>query len=383
MIANSCGCGYIVWLRHSQNLLRLSQLQENMISGIHRTHSVRNYKVTVVGAAGGIGQPLSLLLKQNPLIKELSLHDRTNVKGVNMDLSHICTATKVESFQGEDPASLVDALHDSNIVVVPAGMPRKPDMTRDQLLGANGEVAISVSRAMCAACPKALVAYITNPLNTVVPIAAETMKSLGCYDPKRMFGVTTLDIVRARTFLAQRLKLDPAEVNIPVIGGHAGITILPLLSLCSPKLCATPDEWKALTHRIQEAGTEVVKAKAGGGSATLSMAYAAAHFVNSLLRGLKGESGVVECSYVASDVTEAAFFSTPLELGPEGIKKNLGLPKMSDDEKEQLKKMIPELKTSIAAGIDFAQEAICCAKIAEAEAKAKALKKKNDKCKKK
>ncbi|KAH8297061.1 hypothetical protein KR044_004340, partial [Drosophila immigrans] len=344
-------------MRAARRLLMLSGLQGNMPC---ETCSVRNYKVTIVGAGGGIGQPLALLLKQNPLIKELSLHDRSNVKGVNMDLSHICTATQIESFQGDDSA-MEDAMQDSHVVVVSAGMPRKPGMDRDQLLGANGGVAMAVSKAASVACPKALIAYITNPLNTVVPIAAEMMKSLGCYDPKRLFGVTTLDIVRARTFLGKQMNVNPADVNIPVIGGHAGITILPLLSLCCPKLCATPDEMKKMITRIQEAGTEVVKAKAGGGSATLSMAYAAAHFTNSLLRGLKGEPDVIECTYVPSDVTDAAFFSTPIELGPEGIKKNLGLPKLSKDEEERLKKMMPELKASIDAGIEFAQEAICCA----------------------
>lgn len=321
--------------------------------------SVRNYKVTVVGASGGIGQPLSTLLKQNPFICELSLHDLKGVKGVAMDLSHICTHTEVKSFEGEGESTLVEALQDSDVVVVPAGLPRKPGMDRAQLLGANGSVAMAVARAVCKACPKALVAFITNPINSVLPIVAEVMKSLNCYDPNRLFGITTLDVVRARTFLGKILKVDPLEVNVPVIGGHAGITILPILSQCCPKYSGKPDEVKALVHHIQDAGTEVVEAKAGTGSATLSMAYAAAHFVNALLRGLDGESNVVECSYVASNVTDCPFFATPLELGPNGIKKNLGLPDMNAEEKENLKKMMPELKKSIDDGVNFALEAIC------------------------
>ncbi len=66
---------------------------------------------------------------------------------------------------------------------------------------------------------------------------------------------------------------------------------------------------------LQEAGTEVVKAKAGAGSATLSMAMAGARFAFSLIRALNGEQGVVECAYVHSDVTEATYFSTPILLG--------------------------------------------------------------------
>ncbi|KAL7735725.1 hypothetical protein ACLKA6_019981 [Drosophila palustris] len=356
--------GFGMWMRTSQSCLKICKckrvIQGKATCGWNwNQNSVRNYKVTVVGASGGIGQPLSLMLKQNPLISELSLHDLKLVKGVAMDLSHICTNPQVESFEGEDEASLENSMQDSHIVVVPAGMPRKPGMDRDQLLSANGFVAMAVATAMSKACPKALVAFITNPVNSVVPIASEAMKSLDCYDPKRIFGVTTLDVVRARTFLAKHMKVDPAEVNVPVIGGHAGITILPILSQCCPIFKGTPEETKALVHRIQEAGTEVVKAKAGTGSATLSMAYAAAHFVHALLRGLNGEEDVVECAYVASDVTESPYFSTPLELGPDGIKNNLGLPDMNSDEQESLKKMIPELKKSIDEGTKYAQEAIC------------------------
>ena len=69
-----------------------------------------------------------------------------------------------------------------------------------------------------------------------------------------------------------------ADVSCPVVGGHAGVTIMPLISQCTPSVEFAPDVLKALTERIQDAGTEVVKAKAGAGSATLSMAYAAARY---------------------------------------------------------------------------------------------------------
>lgn len=97
----------------------------------------------------------------------------------------------------------------------------------------------------------------------------------------------------------------------------------------------------------------MVKAKAGAGSATLSMAYAGARFAISLIRGLKGEPNVIECSYVKSDVTEATYFSTPLVLGKNGLEKNLGLGKLSDYEQQLLKAAIPELKKNIKKGEDF------------------------------
>jgi len=181
------------------------------------------------------------------------------------------------------------------------------------------------------------------------------LKKAGVYDPKRLFGVSTLDVVRARAFIGAALGVDPQKVNIPVIGGHSGVTILPILSQCQPVFKGNQDTIQKLTVRIQEAGTEVVKAKAGAGSATLSMAYAGARFAGSLLKGLSGQSGVTECSYVQSTVTEATFFSTPLILGKNGLQENLGLPKLNDFEQKLLEAALPELKKNIQKGIDFAK----------------------------
>lgn len=314
---------------------------------------VRNYKVTVIGAGGGIGQPLSLLLKQNPLITELSLHDANPVKGLAVDLSHICTHAEVKGWQGREVGEMMSAMEDSHVVVVPAGLPRTPGMTREQLLGSNADVVSTVAFAVSNACPKALVAVITNPINALLPVLSEVFKAQGNYDPNRIFGVTTLDVIRACTFIAKEAGVDPGKMSVPVIGGHAGSTILPIISQCQPKFQGSVEQVKKLTHAIQEAGTEVVNAKDGKGSATLSMAYAGAYFVNALLRGLKGEPDVIECAYVASDVTKAPYFATPLHLGPDGIKHNLGLPKMNDLEKDSLEKMLPELINSINTGVEF------------------------------
>jgi malate dehydrogenase len=316
------------------------------------TSKQNNSKVTVCGASGGIGQPLSLLLKQNPLVTSLSLFDIVHTPGVAADLSHIDTNSKVRGFMG--PEQLCEALKDSNVVVIPAGVPRKPGMTRDDLFNVNAGIIRDIATAISQSCPKALVAIITNPVNTVVPIAAEIMKKNGTYDPKRLFGVSTLDTVRARAFIGEALGVDPQCVEIPVIGGHSGVTILPIISQTKPAFKGDQQTIEKLTVRIQEAGTEVVKAKAGAGSATLSMAYAGARFANSLLRAINGEKGVVESTYVESCVTDAAFFATPCRLGPNGLEENLGLPKMNDYEKKLLDAALPELKKNIQKGVEFA-----------------------------
>ncbi|CAM0950068.1 unnamed protein product [Alopecurus aequalis] len=251
-----------------------------------------SYKVAVLGAAGGIGQPLSLLIKMSPLVSELRLYDIANIKGVATDLSHCNTPSQVMDFTG--PAELANCLKGVDVVVIPAGVPRKPGMTRDDLFNINAGIVKSLIEAVADNCPEAFVHIISNPVNSTVPIAAEILKEKSVYNPKKLFGVSTLDVVRANTFVAQKKNLNLIDVDVPVVGGHAGITILPLLSKTMPSVTFTDEETEELTKRIQNAGTEVVEAKAGAGSATLSMAYAAARFVESSLRALAGDPDVYE-----------------------------------------------------------------------------------------
>eukprot|EP00475_Leptophrys_vorax_P005987 TRINITY_DN13643_c0_g3_i1.p1 TRINITY_DN13643_c0_g3~~TRINITY_DN13643_c0_g3_i1.p1 ORF type:complete len:409 (+),score=46.56 TRINITY_DN13643_c0_g3_i1:109-1335(+) len=314
------------------------------------------YKVALLGAAGGIGQPLALLLKMSPLVGELHLYDIANVAGVAADVSHCNTPAKVSAFTGAD--NLGAALDGVDLVIIPAGVPRKPGMTRDDLFNINAGIVAKLVDAVADHCPKAWVNIITNPVNSTVPIAAEVLKNKGVWDPRRLFGVTTLDVVRANTFLAELKGLRLIDVDVPVVGGHAGATILPLLSKAKPSVTLTEDEAATLTVRIQNAGTEVVEAKAGAGSATLSMAYAAARFAESCLRAMDGDPDVFECSYVASDVTELPFFASRVKLGREGLEAFLPseLEGLSPAEQAGLDGLTAELKGSIDKGIKFANK---------------------------
>lgn len=317
------------------------------------TAASKQFKVAVLGAAGGIGQPLSLLMKKSPYVRELSLYDVVGTPGVAADLSHIETGASVQGYVG--PEQLGDALTGCDLVIIPAGVPRKPGMTRDDLFNTNAGIVKALCEGIAKFCPGAIVNIISNPVNSTVPIAAEVFKKHGCYDPKRLLGVTTLDIVRSNTFVGELKGIDPALVEVPVVGGHAGITILPLLSQVKPAMTFTADQISALTSRIQDAGTEVVKAKAGKGSATLSMAFAAARMGDSCLKGLCGVESV-ECAYVASSVTELPFFASKVTLGPEGVAEVHGLGALSDFEAEGVKKLVPELKKQITKGVEFASK---------------------------
>ena len=319
-------------------------------------HHRPGFTVAVLGAAGGIGQPLSLLLKRTALVEHLHLYDIANVAGVAADVSHINSDATVRGFTG--PAQLGAALAGAHLVVIPAGIPRKPGMSRDDLFNVNAGIVRDLVSACAKHCPKAVLNIISNPVNSTVPIAAEVLKKEGVYDPKRLLGVTHLDVMRARVFVAQALGADPNDIDVPVVGGHAGITILPLLSqvTCSRKSDLSAAQVEHLTERVQNGGTEVVNAKAGAGSATLSMAAAAAEFAAACLRALAGHRNVTAYAYVASDaVRSLPFFATKVRLGRDGVAHNYGVPSRgtSPFEKAALEKLVPELRASIDKGVAF------------------------------
>jgi len=314
------------------------------------TKSTRGFKVAVMGASGGIGQPLALLLKLDPKVTHLSLFDVVRTPGVAADISHCCTPAKTTGYVGMEEVG--KSLEGAQIVVIPAGVPRKPGMTRDDLFNTNASIVKGLAEACAKHCPNAMFLIISNPVNSTVPIFANTMKKHGVYNPKRLFGVTTLDVVRANTFVAENQKTDVSKTKVPVIGGHAGTTILPLLSQV-PGAKFSEADIAALTHRIQFGGDEVVKAKDGAGSATLSMAYAGHVFASRLMDAMKGEKNVIECTFVENNVTDSLFFSTPVRLGPNGVEEVLPFGKISEFEQKGLDAMMPDLLAQIKKGFAF------------------------------
>lgn len=359
-------------------------------------------KVAVLGAAGGIGQPLALMLMlHNEYIQHLALYDLVHVRGVAADLSHIDRQCKVTAHLGPD--ELADAVRGAKVIVIPAGLAQKPGMSRDDLFGSNAKIMYNLARVCATVAPQAQLAIISNPVNSLVPLTCEVYyrtltqqqqqaspqdvaadssadaaarKSEGKqqqqqhqhqHQPatqqtsaapsqtpfhesfRRIFGVTTLDVVRASTLAARSALLkplpngqmrDPSKLHIPVVGGHAGKTIIPLLSQAQPKFDRrqlVSESNKATVHAlvesVQQAGIDVLNAKKGAGSATLAMAYAACRFTISLLRAACAqEQSIVECAYVRQREpglgglpADLDYFATPLLLGKDGYVKSLGL----------------------------------------------------------
>ncbi|KAH3680295.1 hypothetical protein WICPIJ_008337 [Wickerhamomyces pijperi] len=322
-------------------------------------------KLAVLGASGGIGQPLSLLLKLSPYLTELALYDIRLAKGVATDLSHINTTVKVSGYDKDD---LKSALTGADLVVIPAGIPRKPGMTRDDLFKINAGIIKTLAQGVAQFAPKAMVLVISNPVNSTVPIFKQVLSDAGVFNARRLFGITTLDLVRAKTFVNgfEQYWKDLSEIN--VIGGHSGNTIVPILSKAASYAKLTAQQRDALIHRIQFGGDEVVKAKDGAGSATLSMAYSAYVFVERLLKAIKGETGIVEDTFIYLDssiqgVKEVKslisggveFISLPVRLSARGVEAvEFGiLNELNQHEKELFNVATKELKVNIAKGITF------------------------------
>merc|ERR1712115_255888 len=291
----------LLYIPHPVTMFAARQATNSVFRGVQRrafTASARqNSKVAVLGAAGGIGQPLSLLLKLNPRVSQLALYDIRMAPGVAADVSHINTKSTVTGYD-PTPTGLKECLSGAEIVLIPAGVPRKPGMTRDDLFNTNASIVRDLAKAAAEHAPDANMLIISNPVNSTVPITAEVFKAKGVYNPKKLFGVTTLDVVRASRFISELKNTDPANENITVVGGHSGATIVPLLSQSGYELQgAERDEY---IKRVQFGGDEVVQAKGGAGSATLSMAMAGARFAESLLKAAQGQKNVVEPTFVDS-----------------------------------------------------------------------------------
>merc|ERR1712206_58772 len=262
-------------------------------------------------------------MAMNPNVSDLCVYDLTiamvPAEGVAADLSHINTKTRVKSyaFDVNDKAieKAEECLTECNLVIVPAGVPRKP-------------------------------------VNSIVPAMCELWKKKGL-NPSKIVGVTTWDCVRAEKFVHEETEADLDDIEITVVGGHAGTTILPLFSQNEHSRKISAEKLEAMDKRVQDAGTEVVKAKNGKGSATLSMGYAGARLGNAVLAGLAG-TPTTQCAYVASSITSLPYFASQVTFGVNGVETVHPLPELSEHEQKRLDGLLPTLKEEIEAGLEYA-----------------------------
>ncbi|CCF57164.1 hypothetical protein KAFR_0C01710 [Kazachstania africana CBS 2517] len=364
----------------------------------HLLSSPSNLKVAILGAAGGIGQSLSLLLKtqlhyliqaNSPTNIHLSLYDinKEVIDGLYADLSHIDTPISLSAHAANDgKGGIHAALVDSDIIVIPAGMPRKPGMTRDDLFNINAKIISQLTDSIAESCDlsKVFILLISNPVNSLVPVVCNRLISHHKIDKgieKRLLGITNLDLVRASTFLNELSPSNNGRMPyVPVIGGHSGDTIVPVFSSQS-QLISTMDEpqLKHLISRVQYGGDEIVKAKNGKGSATLSMAHAACKIVTNFTNLLLGNVNSFESiNYIPlldhqnqpickgsnelmSMIDNLQFFAIPATVTSSGVNEiNYDiLNHLNSYEKNELIPIcLMKLKKNINSGLEFNVEEV-------------------------
>ncbi|KAI7773012.1 hypothetical protein LA080_012489 [Diaporthe eres] len=308
-------------------------------------------RIALLGAAGQIGTPLSLLCKTSDLFDEISLYDLVHAPGIATDLNHIDTRAVVSGYLAAEFDGLKKALQGADFIVVTAGIAH--------LFKTNASIIRDIFTEVARTCPQAISCVVTNPVNSTVPVAVEALRKEGFFDPTRLFGVTTLDVVRASTFIAHAMGggADPKQFKVPVIGGHSGGTILPLYSQSEPKVDVDAERLAKAIHRVQFGGDEIVQSKHGAGSATTCMAYAGFRFVKALLAARAG-TPVTEEGYVSGGKGIAArpgidYFAVELELGPNGANQALDFCALSAEENRMLEAAVKDLKLDVQSGLDF------------------------------
>jgi malate dehydrogenase len=234
----------------------------------------------------------------------------------------------------------------SDVVVVTAGVPRKPGMTREDLVGINTRVVRSVASQIAATSPNAIIVLVTNPLDTMTYVA---FKASG-FPKNRVIGQAgILDGARMRTFVAMELGVSIENVQAFVLGGH-GDEMVPLVRFCNvagiPISELMPaDRVAAIVDRTRKGGGEIVNLLKTG-SAYYAPGAAAAEMVEAILKDKKLVrpcSAYLDGEYGLKDI----YFGVPVILGRNGVEKIIEVA-LTDDEKTMLQKSADLIRSTMS-----------------------------------
>jgi len=299
-----------------------------------------NRKVTVVGGAGNVGATVARCIADKELA-DVVIVDIADQKaaGIALDILEACPITGSDSrvIGGADYAQSAN----SDVVVITSGVPRKPGMSRDDLLNVNFGIMKAVTEQVIKHSPNAIIVPVANPLDAM----CQAVYRLSGFPRERVIGMAgVLDSARMRTFIAMELNVSVDNIHAFVLGGHgdtmvplprystvAGIPITELLS---------PERIKAICDRTANGGAEITKLV--GTSAWYAPGAAAAEMVEIILKDTKK---IVPCSvflqgeYGVRDL----FVGVPVKLGARGVEQIIEI-KLTPEEDAALKKSAGAVK---------------------------------------
>ena len=309
-------------------------------------------KISLIGA-GQIGGTLAHLISTEELA-DVVLFDVVEgmAKGKALDIAQ---STSVDGFDVNlVGTSNYDDTNNSDVIIVTAGVPRKPGMSRDDLLGINLKITKQVAEGIAKTSPNAFIICITNPLDVIV-MALQKYSGLPTSKVVGMAGI--LDSSRFKYFLSQELKTPTKNINTLVLGGH-GDTMVPLpnhttvngksLKQLVTENKITKEKLDAIINRTRKGGAEIIKFLEKG-SAFYAPAAAGVEMAKSYIKNLKK---TLPCAaYLNGEYGfKNLYAGVPAVIGDQGVEKVVEI-KLEEKEKENFKVSINAIKELFEAAI--------------------------------
>jgi malate dehydrogenase len=298
-------------------------------------------KVTVVGA-GNVGATCADVLAHREIANEIVLLDIKEgfAEGKALD---IWETSPINLYDSRTVGSTNDysKTADSDVVVITSGLPRKPGMSRDDLIATNAGIVKSVTENVIKYSPNAIIIIVSNPLDVMTYCAYLTAK----VDSSKVFGMAgVLDTARYRSFLAMELNVSPKDIQAVLMGGH-GDTMVPLpryttVAGIPVTELISEDKLNEIIERTKFGGGEIVKLL--GTSAWYAPGAAAAQMVEAVIRDQKRIFPV--CAWLQGEYgMKDIYLGVPVVLGKNGIEKIIELD-LNDAEKALLKESAEAVK---------------------------------------